>query len=203
MPQRLGLLGGTFDPIHYGHLMIAEIIGEELSLDRVLFLPAGIPPHKPGQPISSATHRLRMTELAVEDNPRFAVSTMDIETDRRSFTVDLLRRIARLEPGADLFFIMGADSLRDFPTWHDPVGIVRQARLAVANRPGFPLDLEDIYALVPEARARTVVVSSPAIDVSATAIRARAASERSIRYLTPEPVRAYIMTHRIYSEPGR
>ncbi len=202
MPHRIGVLGGTFDPIHHGHLMIAEVISDYLRLDDVLFAPAGTPPHKPRGPITSAAHRLRMTELAIADNSRFIASSIDLVSGGHSFTVDLIGRVALFHPGSELFFLMGADSLRDFLSWHEPAEIVRRAQLAVAHRPGVALESERLFATLPELRSRTTLVPSPGLDLSATQIRSRVVAGQSIRYLVPESVREYILSENLYSEYG-
>ncbi len=198
LPRRIGVLGGTFDPVHHGHLMIAEVISDYLQLDVVLFAPAGSPPHKPRAPISSEAHRLRMTDLAIADNPRFVASSIDLASAGDSFTVDLMGRVALLYPGSELFFLMGADSLRDFLSWHEPAEIVRRAQLAVAHRPGVEIERERLFATLPELRSRTTFVSSPGVELSATQIRSRVVAGRSIRYLVPEPVREYILSENLY-----
>jgi len=201
MTQRLGVLGGTFDPIHYGHLMIAEVLGEELSLDGVLFVPAGAPPHKPNQPITPVAHRLRMTELGAIGNPRFSLSTLDLQPSGQSYTADLLARVAAVHPDAELFFLMGLDSLRDLPTWHHANSIGHIAQLAVAQRPGVEMDIDAIFEQLPCLRGRVHLRNTPGIDLSATLLRDRVGAGKSIRYMTPESVRRYILDHGLYSTP--
>jgi len=191
-------MGGTFDPIHFGHLMIADVIGEELSLDSVLFLPTATPPHKPHRPLASAHHRLRMVELAVGPNPRFAVSTLDLEPASPSFTVDLLDRCKAAHPDALLYFLMGADSLRDFPTWHDPTGIIQRAQLAVANRGGISIHPGTLFGMIAGLQARTHLISAPELHISASELRARVRAGKSIRYFTPDAVQAYVQEQRLY-----
>lgn len=199
MPLRLGVLGGTFDPIHVGHLRIAEVLGEELSLDLILLIPAGVPPHKSSQPIATAAQRLHMAELAAAGNPRFQASSIDVDTPGRSFTVDLLARIRSSFPNTELFFLMGADSLRDLPTWNRPDQIITLARIAVADRPGVDVDKEHVFQRLPSLRGRLHMLSAPGMDVSSTYLRSRVATGKSIRYLTPESVRLFILEQSLYA----
>lgn len=190
MVRRLGLFGGTFDPPHLGHLALAEWARERLGLDRVLFVPAGIPPHKRRRAPSPARVREALTRLAVRGNPAFRVSALELGRDGPSFTVDTLRALRRRHPGVRVFLLLGEDSLRDFPTWHDPRAIRALATLAVARRPG--------TARAPRARRGVVWLDNPGIALSSSAIRARARAGRSVRYLVPDPVAAYIARHRLY-----
>lgn len=199
--RRIGIFGGTFDPIHIGHLVLAEAIGHALGLERVVFYPAGSPPHKPGKPISAARDRYRMVELAIADNGRFAISDLDMG-DRPSYTVDLLRKISAQAPGVTLEFIIGADSLRDFPTWHDPEGILCLSRLAVGGRPGVEVDVARLAARVPTLPGRLDLVDTPRLDISATEIRQRVAAGRTIRYLTTDAVWDYIRSRKLYRPAG-
>ena len=189
--RRIGLFGGTFDPPHAGHLAIAEWAREQLRLDRVLFVPAGTPPHKRGRRMSSAATRIAMTRLAVRGNPAFRASTLEARRAGPSFTADTLRSLRRSFPDARLFLIMGEDSLDDFGTWHEPGAIAALATLAVARRPG---------PRGPKRRAPRGVVwlGNPGLDLSSSAIRARARAGRSLRYLVPDAVAAYIARRRLY-----
>lgn len=199
---RIGVFGGTFDPIHIGHLTLAEAIGQALDLGRVVFYPAGNPPHKPGKPLSDAGDRYRMVQLAIEGNERFAISDLDLRRETPSYTVDLLRDISAQHPCATLEFIIGADSLRDFPTWHQPEGILRWCRIAVGARPGVEIDPETVIARVPALADRLDIIETPRLDISATEIREQAAARHSIRYLTPDPVWRFIETCGLYLQSG-
>lgn len=200
--QRIGVFGGTFDPIHVGHLALAEAIGHSLELPQVIFYPAGSPPHKPGKPISDARDRYRMVELAIAGNERFAISDLDVGDERPSYTVDLLRLIQERYPDTTLEFIIGADSLRDFPTWHDPAGILCHCHLAVGNRPGIEVDPARLIAQVPALAGRLDLVETPRLDISATEIRQRVRDSQSIRYLVPDPVWRFIGDHGLYRSPS-
>ncbi|MGH9173676.1 MAG: nicotinate-nucleotide adenylyltransferase, partial [Vicinamibacterales bacterium] len=161
---RVGVFGGTFDPIHVGHLIIAEIMRHQLSLSAVIFLPAGRPPHKPGQVLSADSDRLAMLNLAIVDCPAFSISRVDIDRGGASYTADSLRLLHRQYDDVDnLYFLMGQDSLGDFPTWHRPDLIASQARLGVALRPGVDVAVDRVEKAVPEARGRIDIVPVPLI----------------------------------------
>jgi nicotinate-nucleotide adenylyltransferase len=204
MTPRIGLFGGTFDPPHVGHLALAEWAREALSLDRVLFVPAGRPPHKGRARLSPVVHRVAMTRLAVRGNRAFAVSALEVVRDGPSFTVDTLRALKRREPRARIFLLMGADSLAEFHTWRDPAGIVAFATLAVAERPGSPGPGRAALGRRAAARAglrgrpRIAWLRNPGLEVSSSAIRARLSAGRTVRYLVPDAVARYIARHRLY-----
>jgi nicotinate-nucleotide adenylyltransferase len=199
---RLGVLGGTFDPPHVGHLILAEEARLALSLDQVLFVPAGAPWRKARRELSLREDRLAMVQLAVGDRPHFAVSILEIEREGPSYTAETLTALRNqfgLE--AELFFIMGADSLTDFPHWRQPQRILELARLAVAERP----DLEDAgfgEALADELatamRARVVWLRMPRVDIGSTAVRDRVRQGLSIRNWVPSAVEDYIRQHGLY-----
>ncbi len=195
---RLGIFGGTFDPIHCGHLLIAEEFREQLQLDRILFLPAGQPPHKIGRTISPVRHRLAMLHLAIAGEPGFDISYVDVQRPGPCYTADSLAILRAQFPGDELYFLMGQDSLADLPTWHDPNRVAAQAILAVALRPGVTIDLEGVIAAVPAARDRIRLVSAPLIQIAASDIRRRVAEARSIRYHVPRAVEDYIYAQRLY-----
>ena len=202
MSRRIGLFGGTFDPPHVGHLALAEWARDSLRLDRVLLVPAGLPPHKGRSRLSSVAHRVAMTRLAARDNPAFTVSTLEARRDGPSFTVDTLRALRRREPRARIFLLMGADSLEEFPGWHDPPGILALATLAVAARPGARAAEGRAAGARARARlgraARVVWLRNPGLELSSRAIRARVRAGRTVRYLVPEAVARYIARHRLY-----
>jgi nicotinate-nucleotide adenylyltransferase len=193
--RRIGVFGGTFDPPHLGHLVLAEWAWAQLRLDRVLLIPAGVPPHKLGRRLSDPAHRLAMTRLAVRGNPALGVSDLEARRAGPSFTVDTLGALRRRHPGAHLFLLMGEDSLADFPTWHDPEGITRLATLVVADRPRKARRARP--ARLPRG-ARVVRLDNPLVDVSSSALRARARARRPLRYLVPDAVAAYVERHELY-----
>ncbi len=200
---RLGVIGGTFDPPHCGHLVLAENGRVQLRLDRVLFVLAGQPPHKPDRPIARARHRVAMVEAAVADNPAFVLSRVDLDRPGPHYTVDMLALLQRQYPAAELFFLVGGDSLAQFLAWRDPASIVRQARLAVMRRPGFEPDLAALERAVPGLCERLVWLDAPYLDIAASDLRRRAGDGLPLRYLVPPPVEAYIREHRLYTVQGR
>lgn len=196
---RLGVLGGSFDPPHIGHLVIASEACAQLALERVLFAPAASPPHKAPGLGASAAARLEMTALAIADDERFAVSDVELAASL-VFTRDTMAAVALRHPRHDLVFIMGSDSLLQFGTWRDPHGILELCTLAVAMRPGD--DTEAVAAAVAEWGAQAVtVLEAPLIGVSSTALRARVAAGLPLRYLTPPAIEAYVCEHGLYRAP--
>ena len=196
--SRLGVIGGTFDPPHYGHLVLAETARVQLGLDRVLFVVAGQPPHKPGCPITPSHHRAAMVEAAIADNPACVLSRVDLDRPGPHYTVEMLTLLQREYPEAELFFLVGGDSLAQFLTWRDPAGIVRLARLAVMPRPGHEPDLASLEQVLPGLRERLVWLDAPALDIAASDLRRRVREGLPIRYLVPPPVEAYIHEYRLY-----
>jgi nicotinate-nucleotide adenylyltransferase len=199
--SRLGLLGGTFDPPHYGHLLAAQEAACQLQLERVLFLPARQNPLKQGAPSSAAQHRCEMVTRAIADNPRFELSTLDLDRSPPSYTVDLLRALKSdaAAPDRELFFLVGADILPELPRWRSPSELLQLARLVVVNRPGWPPpDLAALEHALPAAQARVVLLEIPGVDISARALRARVGAGQSIRYLTPPAVEGYIHAAGLY-----
>ena len=194
----VGVLGGTFDPIHFGHLAIAEAARQELGCERILFVPARMPPHRPDRPIAAAGDRVAMVELAIAANPSFELSRLELDRDGPSYTVDTMRAIAATT--AEPWFILSAEAFADFLDWHQPSRILEVSRLAVLPRDGHaPPDLDSIRAaLGAEAVERIAVIDGPRIRLSATEIRRRAARGRSVRYLVPDAVATYIEDHRLY-----
>lgn len=197
-PGRLGVFGGTFDPIHQGHLIAAEELRFALQLDLVLFLPAAQPPHKVGRRVAPEADRLQMVEMAIAGNSHFGVSYVDISRPGLSYTAESLSIIQNEFPSQQLYFLMGQDSLRDFPAWHDPGDIARQARLGVALRPGVKLVLEDIVRRVPEAAGRIDIVDIPLIQIASHHIRQRIREGRPITYQVPTLVEEYIYQRGLY-----
>ncbi len=197
MTRRLGLLGGTFDPPHYGHLLAAQEAASQLDLERVLFLPARQNPLKQDESITRAEDRWEMVTRAIADNPLFEASRLDMDRPPPSYTVDLLRALH--EPGCELFFLVGADILPELPRWRSPAEILRLARLVAVNRPGSPaLDLERLEGELAGARERIDVVPIPGVAISAREMRDRVRAGRSLRYLTPPAVERYIESRSLY-----
>lgn len=189
----IGMFGGTFDPIHIGHLLLAELAREELGLDRVLFVPANIPPHKrSGRSIAPPECRAEMLRLATADNPAFEVSTHEIDREGISYSVETLRYFEALWPTSRFTLLMGGDNAGDFRSWRDPEQIVLLAKVAVWARPGAALPDE----LLPGIGYHRI--DSPLMEISSTDIRARAAAGRSIRYMVTDAVADYIARNELY-----
>jgi len=186
-PLRLGLFGGTFDPPHLGHLIVAQDVVEALGLDRLLFVPAGLPPHKTDRTISPAPLRLEMVRRIISGNETFGVSEVEVGRGGPSYTVDTLRHYRDLHPEAEIFFVLGADQATAFDTWQEPERVASLATLVVMARAGAGVPAGE-FASVPVTR----------VDISATEIRRRVLEDRSIRYLVPEGVRKIIDTNRLY-----
>jgi nicotinate-nucleotide adenylyltransferase len=197
---RIALFGGTFDPVHYGHLRLAEEAREAANLERVLFVPANASPFRLQEPLSAPHHRLQMLRLATADNPVFEVSELEIQRGGVSYTIDTVVAIRNQYPEATLFLIMGADALQGFMQWRSPDAIVQECSLLVGVRPTH--ELQAILERLPETiRQRAQPVAMPLLDISAHTIRRRVRAGRSIRYLTPPDVIKYIQQHRLYLEP--
>jgi nicotinate-nucleotide adenylyltransferase len=214
MPQRLGILGGSFDPIHLGHLRSAEEVREALTLDRVYFVPANHPPHKPERRLAEGGARLAMLEIAIAGNPAFRASPVELERGGTSYSIDTLQSFATTEPGALLFFIVGIDTFREIHTWKDVARLFEAASVVVTSRP--PNAVERSIQHLPVAAqeafcydsatlsyrhrsgTRLCFLSIAGIDVSATDIRERAHRGQSIRYLVPADVERYIQQHGLY-----
>ena len=211
MAGSLGVFGGTFDPIHFAHLALAEEAAESLGLERVLFVPAGSPPHKPGVAVTPGDDRLAMVRLAIAGNDRFAVSRIELDREGPSYTVDTLDRAGRGAPieggsgqGADLTLILSADAFLGLPGWREPRRVLELARLAVAPRDGYPEAGSGFLATeFPGLADRVAFLDGPRIRLSASVLRDRAAAGRSLRYLVPDAVAAYIGDHGLYRSPRR
>jgi nicotinate-nucleotide adenylyltransferase len=197
--MRLGLLGGTFDPIHVGHLLIAEVAREALALDRVVFIPAGDPPHK-SEDVTDAEHRYAMVLLATAANEAFVVSRRELDRTGPSYSLTTIREYrSELGEEGELFFITGADAILEIRTWHRWQEVLRECRFAALTRPGF--DFARLRAMLPqELHERVHLVPAPGLDVSSTEVRARVRRGETIRYLVPDPIEAYIRKHGLYSK---
>ena len=204
----LGVLGGTFDPIHFAHLALAQEAAESLGLERVLFVPAGSPPHKPGIEISPGADRLAMVELAIAGNDRFAASRLELDRNGPSYSVDTLEALlaSRRADGrvGETTLILSADAFLGLMSWHAPRRVLELARLAVAPRDGYPAAGPEFLAThLPDLAGRAVFLDGPRIRLSASELRERAAAGRSLRYLVPDAVAAYIDDHGLYRTPRR
>lgn len=197
-PVRLGIMGGTFDPIHVGHLACAERAREQLKLDKVLFVPAGQPVFKRDRAVTQAAHRLAMCRLAVAANPAFDVSTIEVERGGDTYTVDTLRELReRCPDGVELVFITGADAAATLPSWRESAELARLARFAAVTRPGFELDAAQ-RELLAQAGFRMSYVDAVPLDISSSELRRRLAAGESARYLVPDEVLNYVEANGLY-----
>ena len=199
VPGRIGVLGGTFDPPHIGHLWLASLAAEALELDRVLFMPAAQPPHKKGQVITRATDRLLMTRLAINGDPILELSAIEMERPGPSFTIDSVSELKRVHRDTALFLVMAADSLAQIDTWREPDRLLEEIEWVVGPRPGTALPdrsgLEDRFG---ERASRIHLLEGPSLDVSSSEIRRRVAARHTIRYLVPRDVEELIIDRELY-----
>lgn len=200
--QRVGIVGGTFDPIHYGHLAAAAGAHHELSLDRVLFMPNRQPPHKQGQAVTDAADRLAMVRLAVRSDPRFEVSTFELEQDGPSYTVRTVSALREAHPDWDIYFIAGADSLYDIRTWYQYERLLQLCHFVAVARPGYPPEHWDQLRreLGPDLADQITRLDLPGVDLSASALRRRVREGAPITYLLPPEVEEYVKRHGLYRE---
>ncbi len=196
--ERIGIMGGTFDPIHYGHLLAAEEARFRFSMNKVIFVPCGIPPHKKSYAVTPAEHRYAMTVLATASNPRFVVSRIEIDRPGPSYAVDTLRAFRQMfGEGGELFFITGVDAVLEILTWKDKGELVRLCRFIAVTRPGY--DVRQLSDRLPsDYLERIIPLVIPGMDVSSTLIRQRVRAGEPIRYLTPDAVCDYIVKHGLY-----
>jgi nicotinate-nucleotide adenylyltransferase len=200
LPRRIGVLGGTFDPPHIGHLWLATLAADAMALDRVLFMPAAQPPHKAGESVSRATDRLLMTRLAIAGNPLFELCPIEMERPGPSYTIDSVDELERLYPGdTTLYLVMAADSLAQIDTWREPDRLLERIEWIVGPRPGDPLpDRSALEARFGEHASRIHLLEGPSLDVSSTALRQRVADGQPIRYLVPRGVEELITERGLY-----
>lgn len=199
MADLIGVFGGTFDPPHLAHLILAEEARSQLGLSRVLWVVSGVPPHKPGWPISDLVHRLAMVELAIDDNPSFRISRVDIDRPPPHYSHETLGFLASEFPASKLVFLMGSDSLRDLNKWGDPAAFIARAdKIAVYRRPGVELEIEAIYRDFPSLRRKLELLDIPLVEISGVVIRDRVRANRSYRYFSTPAVCAYIEKNRLY-----
>jgi len=203
--MRIGIFGGSFDPVHLGHLLLAECCREQCRLDAVWFLPAAVPPHKQQRELTPTGHRVEMLELAAAGHPAFSVCRYEIERGGVNYTVDTLSHFHDEDPARELFFLMGADMLRDLPNWRDAERVCQLAVPVAVRRPGVdPVDFDGFREIVGAERLelfRRHQVEMPAIGISGTELRRRALRGQSLCYQVPHAVRMYIETHGLYRQP--
>ncbi|HHU86213.1 MAG: nicotinate-nucleotide adenylyltransferase [Pelotomaculaceae bacterium] len=198
--RRLGIMGGTFDPIHYGHLVAAEGARYEFNLEKVIFVPAGRPPHKPNYKITDPWKRFAMTRLAVQSNPFFQVLPLEVERPGPSYAIDTVQEIALLNPGMQVYFITGADAVSEILTWRNTEQLLSICRFIAATRPGYRMDdmWEKLNRLPVELKDNIFCMEVPALAISSSDIRQRLREGRPVKYLLPELVEEYIAKNNIY-----
>jgi nicotinate-nucleotide adenylyltransferase len=199
--RRVGVVGGTFDPIHIGHLLIAEEARVRLELEEVVFVPAAMPPHKLDKDITPVEHRLAMVELAIASNPHFTISRVDIDRFGPCYTVDTIAILKdEWGPQVDIYFIMGQDSLMEIVTWHKPQRLIRLCRIVALSRPGYRASIKELDALLPGAASRIYVLDSPELAIASTDIQRRVRQGLPIKYQVPQAVEEYIYAHGLYRD---
>ena len=197
--MRIGILGGTFDPPHIGHLVIAEEAREKLALAKVYFVPAREPPHKKGEPVSPLEDRVAMLRLALDDHHFFVLSLIEAHRPGPSYTVDTVRQLLdEFPPATELYFVMGMDSLAALPTWHDPDGLIALCKLAVLRRPGYSADLAKLELEIPGIRSSVEFIPAPELEISSSDLQGRVRNGLSIEYMVPPCVAEYIAEHHLY-----
>jgi nicotinate-nucleotide adenylyltransferase len=191
---RIGVFGGSFNPVHFGHLHVAQLAIEAASLDQVLFVPAATPPHKDPADLAAAVHRTAMLSMALSVESKMDISVVEMDLGAPPYTIDTLRTLRMIHPQSELFFVMGWDSLRDLHAWKDPEAILSEFEVIAVDRPGFVTDeLDPVWA------SRCRLVTGNPFALSGTGLRARAAAGLSLRHLTPDPVADYIKASKLYS----
>jgi len=202
--MKIGILGGSFNPIHNGHLILAESVRDTLGLQRVLFIPARTPPHKADRELTDATHRAAMVQHAVYTNPRFAVSDIELRREGPSFTIDTIRELRRAHPDDEFYFIIGADTVSELPMWKDIEALGKLCTIVVGARPSCSDALfDDVEGRLPDEFVRALkehYVRTPMVEISSTDIRQRVREGRSIRHLVPHGVLDYLRTHSLYCD---
>ena len=195
---RIGVMGGTFDPVHLGHLVLAESAREQLALRRVLWVPAGDPWRKANRSVTPAARRRAMVELAIAGNSAFRLCPLEIEKDGPSYSVETLGELSRQYPGDELYCLLGLDALRDLPNWREPDRLIELAVVAVTPRGEERLSKRELDRLIPGLSRRVVWVKMAQVDITATELRDRVARGQSLRYLVPDAVATYIRRRRLY-----
>jgi nicotinate-nucleotide adenylyltransferase len=196
---RIGILGGTFDPPHIGHLVIAEEARKKLALAKVYFVPARQPPHKLGEPVSPLKDRVAMLRLALDDSPSFVLSLVEANRPGPSYTVDTLRQLrTEFPPAAEFFLIMGMDSLANLPTWHKPGELIQMCRLAVLRRPGYSAEMDELERKIPGIKSKVLFIPAPELEISSSDLQSRVRGGLPIQSVVPAGVTEYIAQHHLY-----
>lgn len=199
--ERIGLFGGTFDPPHLGHLILASEAKSQLELDRLLWTVTPDPPHKQDQLITSLEHRLAMVKLAIEDNPSFELSEVELRRPGPHYTLDTIKLVAEQNPAAEIVPVIGGDSLQNLPSWHKPQEILYAAHwVGVMRRPGEEVNLEILERELPGIKSKVHYVDAPLLEIASREIRDRVATGKPFRYYLPSPVYEYINQHHLYQE---
>jgi nicotinate-nucleotide adenylyltransferase len=205
--RKVAVFGGTFDPAHMGHLIMAEQCREQAQLDQVWFIPAARPPHKHEDELTPFARRVEMLALALAGQPAFRVEELEKDRPGPSYTADTLEELAQRHPDVEWHFILGSDSLPDLPQWHEPLRILKMARLLVVARPGHPImpvqELRKLLGLTQSDELPLQIIESPLIEISSTDLRRRAGEGRSLRYLVPRAVECYIQEKALYRISGK
>ena len=198
--MRTGIMGGTFNPVHNAHLLIAELAREEFKLDRIIFMTGGNPPHKDGA--ISPQHRFNMTHIAIEGNERFIDDDFEINRSEKSYTANTLEYLKEKYPDDELFFIVGEDSLEDLPTWYEPERILEMCSLLVFPRKSRETLMGTLNKMTDKFGKRILPISAPVIGLSSTEIRNRIRDGKTVKYMIPDRVIEYIKQHNLYGEPN-
>lgn len=199
MAERIGVFGGTFDPPHLGHLILASEASAQLRLDRLLWVLTAVPPHKLGQPLTPLKDRLAMVRLALDDQPAFELSTVDMDRPGPHYTLDTMRLLVAQNPKAELVLLLGGDSLRDLPTWHHPQELVAAcSKIGVMHRPEESIDVFSLEATIPGLAAKVHFVDAPLLEIASHEIRARSEAGLPFRYYVLPSVYKYIVSHKLY-----
>ncbi|MBX3052266.1 MAG: nicotinate-nucleotide adenylyltransferase [Caldilineaceae bacterium] len=197
---RIGIFGGTFDPIHVGHLILAEEAWFQLKLDRVYLVPAGDPPHKQNRRLAGVEHRIRMAQLATADSEYIRVSRVDADRPGPHFTADMVRLVRqRVDSQVELYFLMGMDSLGDLPNWREAQWLVENCRLVALSRHDVEIDWESLNRLLPGIREKVIILDMPELEIASNIIQRRVRSGQPIRYQVPRLVERYIREHSLYT----
>lgn len=200
--QKIGIMGGTFDPIHFGHLVIAEAVLTEYMLDKILFIPSANPPHKQNSCVTAAYDRYTMTVLATISNPHFFVSDLELRRSGPSYTIDTLKSLVKLYgPQTEFYFITGADAVQELPTWKNIYELLDLCSFVAAARPGCPTTIENIVNYFGEKGHRIRQLTVPELQISSTDIRERIKLGKSIKYIVPESVESYLRKRNLYQTP--
>ncbi len=200
---RIGIFGGTFDPIHIGHLILAEEAWSQLQLDRIYLVPAGDPPHKRNRKLTPAIHRLRMLQLAIADIRYLKISRIDVDRPGPHYTVDMVRLMRqKLGDQVDLYFLMGMDSLRDLPTWYEAQWLIDNCKLVALSRHDVDLDWTNLEHSLPNVHSRVIILDMPELEIASHTLQERVRAERPIRHQVPREVEEYIFNNKIYQVTG-